>query len=446
MSYLIVPGPVSSASATVWVGAIDEGARPQLYANGTAVPLPGWRQLAGGPHQLLYTRAVLIGLAPRARHELTLRVGDKVVATGRLTTLPTQLPPATERPFTVMLGSCFHAANDPSGAAGRTFLNGPRADIKILCGDQVYLDQPAGYFLVHRPDRAAMEALFFETYRKTWEQADPGTGFRQILQEGANYFTADDHELWNNAPNAAAHLRATWSEKGRQDWVEAAGALLDAFQTERAVEQLRVGPVSFFVADTRRHRGAGREAFMADDDMTELFQWVAGLEGPGVLVVGQPIFDKERSPLGARFIDAGLPDFDQYRALVGALSSARHSIVVLTGDVHYGRVAWCQLPGVSSGPAPKLIELIASPLSLVSRVAGGRWSPPPDQFPAVAIPGIPRVPVARVGTLESWENQFLTVELSDAGGGGVSLNVHYWPVAKGGQPVTSRRVYTDTIY
>jgi hypothetical protein len=93
-----------------------------------------------------------------------------------------------------------------------------------------------------------------------------------------------------------------------------------------------------------------------------------------------------------------------------------------------------------------LIEVIASPLALVDRRAGGSWSPPPEQFPAVAIPGVPRVPVTRVRTLESWANHFLTVELSDAGGGGVSLNVHHWPVASDGQPVTSRRVYTDTIY
>jgi len=54
--------------------------------------------------------------------------------------------------------------------------------------------------------------------------------------------------------------------------------------------------------------------------------------------------------------------------------------------------------------------------------------------------------VTPVETLEDSGNHFLTVELSDAGGGGVSLNVHHWPVASDGQPVTSRRVYTDTIY
>ena len=445
MSYLIVPGRVSSEGATVWVGAIDEGPRPQLHANGAPVPLPGWQQLGGGPHQLLYTRAVLNALAPRTRHELTLRVGAQVVATGSVTTLPTRLPLATERPFTVLLGSCFHAANDQEGAAGRAFLNGPRADIKVLCGDQVYLDAPWSDFLVHGHNRAEMERLFFETYKTTWEQAGTGTGYRQLLQDGANYFSSDDHEYWNNARNPAAYARDTWFQEGRDNWWDVATALYAAFQDDQAVAQLRIGKLSFFLADTRRFRDPDRHEFMRAGDLDDLCNWIAALDGPGVLVLGQPIFEKQ-GDFWARFKDWGLPDYAQYPKLVAALLAARHTVVVLTGDVHYGRVAWSALAPTGPLPAPKLIEVIASPLSLVDKRSGGSWSPPPGQFPAFAIPGIARIPVARVETLKDFGNHFLTVELSDAGGGGVNLNVHHWPVATGGQPVTSRRVYTDTIY
>ena len=55
------------------------------------------------------------------------------------------LPTFEEKPFTVLLASCFCKREDDEGAVGRTYAQlpaGSRPDVKILCGDQVYLDDP----------------------------------------------------------------------------------------------------------------------------------------------------------------------------------------------------------------------------------------------------------------------------------------------------------------
>lgn len=74
--------------------------------------------------------------------------------------------------------------------------------------------------------------------------------------------------------------------------------------------------------------------------MQALLDWVGSLTCPGVLVVGQPVLAKAegRAPWGEHS-DWNLPAFDQYPGLVRALSSAPHDILVLSGDVHFGRIA-----------------------------------------------------------------------------------------------------------
>ena len=47
--------------------------------------------------------------------------------------------------------------------------------------------------------------------------------------------------------------------------------------------------------------------------------------------------------LTERLADLGLPDYEQYEDLVRILCRTRHSVVILTGDVHFGRVARCSL-------------------------------------------------------------------------------------------------------
>jgi hypothetical protein len=442
MSYLMVPTRVSAGTASVWVGTIDEAERPTVFANGLAVPAPAWQRLAGGPHTLVYGRVDLAGLPPRTRCDLELRVGDRTMAVGGVTTLPDRLPTATARPFTVMLGSCFHVANDRG--VGRAYLGVPAPDIKILCGDQVYLDAPASHFFVHTHSQAEMERMFFEAYQRTWEQADADNGFRRLLQDGANYLSADDHEFWNNAPTFASYARDTWTAKGRATWWKVASDLYAAFQDDRTIEQFSVGDLSFLIADTRLHRDSDRRQLMQPAEWTTVCDWVGALRGPGVLVVGQPLFSTQGGVID-RFKDWSLADFEQYRQLAAALIQSRHSVVILTGDVHFGRVATCALPASAGATTPRLIEVISSPLALVDSRASGNWRPAPDQFPAFAIPGLGRFPVTTITSFRMQQDHFLTIELTGVTGG-ARLAVRSWPVVPDAAQTPGQQVFEDTIY
>jgi hypothetical protein len=87
-------------------------------------------------------------------------------------------------------------------------------------------------------------------------------------------------------------------------------------------------------------------------------QWIQNLPGPGVLVVGQPVFSGKAGFLRGSFGDWNLPDYSQYGQLARLLVQSPHSIVILSGDVHYGRIAWCT--PTSGG---ELIEVILQMMS-----------------------------------------------------------------------------------
>jgi hypothetical protein len=445
MSYLIVPTRASQSGASVWIGAIDEGALPTLSVDGAPVPQPAWQSLAGGRHKLVYARVNVPNLDPGRRYHLRLDAAGRLMAVGSVTTLPAGLPGAAEPPFSVLLGSCFHVLNDKQGAAGGTFARTPPPNIKILCGDQVYLDAPWSHFLIHTHSKAEMEARFFETYQRTWEQTGPASGFRTLLQDGANYTTADDHEYWNNAPTAAAYARDTWMDGNRKNWWDAGSALYAAFQNDRAVDQLQVGNLSFFIADTRRNRDTGRARFMLDADLEALTAWIRGLTGPGVLVVGQPVFSGKSGFMG-RFQDWSMPDFtDQYARLARALYDATHSVLLLTGDVHFGRVAHCDLPASRQGTPVKLVEIISSPMSLVDAKVGGSWSKAPDTFPAPGIVNnLGRLTVRTEMGFQMKTNHFLTLEFWGVASG-VHVAVRSWPIGQGAGPAGAV-VYRETLY
>jgi hypothetical protein len=216
---------------------------------------------------------------------------------------------------------------------------------------------------------------------QTWGQSGTLTGFQGFLQNGANFFSSDDHEFWNNAPSRATLIPDTWHEQGRDWWWTEATNLLKIFQPKSPHPVIKVGAgLSFFIADTRVNR-KGND-FMSPDDLKALRVWVRGLSGVGVLVLGQPIFSKKAGALG-NLTDWNLPDFDQYEELVKIIFQTEHSILMLTGDVHYGRISRCQLkPGIF------LYEIISSPTALVDPRVGGKWHPAPETFPSFAIPGV----------------------------------------------------------
>jgi hypothetical protein len=434
MAYLVVPHEASANAATMWIGAIDEPFDPSHVRLISALgehPLPGpWQHWGAraGEHHLDYQRVTITGLPPRTLLPVQLLVHEQPHAEARLTTLPAHLPTLDEQPFTVLLGSCFCQREDAEGTVGQTYAQlpaGARPEVKILCGDQVYLDDPWAHYLWHTHDVAELEAEFFRNYRDTWTQ-EPG--FQQLLMDGANYYTPDDHEYWNNAPHAATVIRDTWSSTGRQQWFDTARQLYQVFQTPAALTTFAVGPLSFLIADTRSNRCPDRTAFMRPADLQVVEQWMQHLPGPGVLVLGQPVFREPTGCLQGTFADWNLPDYEQYGQLARMLTQAPHSIVLLTGDVHYGRIAWCTF---SSGR--ELIEVISSPMSLVDKQAEGAWEEAPSRFPPVALPAVVGAQVHTVAkdTFSPIDSHFLTLEFS-ATGAHVRLTVRCWPVRRQG--------------
>ena len=94
--------------------------------------------------------------------------------------------------------------------------------------------------------------------------------------------------------------------------------------------------------------------------------------------------------------DRGLPDFpEQYTRLCDALIATPQDVLVLSGDVHFGRVAEVEIERPGRGGA-RVYEVISSPMALVSlfrgrvALAAGRFEDEITEFPVaparVAVP------------------------------------------------------------
>jgi len=444
MTLLLVPHEVGSDRVQLWVGAIDEPATDAASLSVVAVTGPGaprstaveqWDgTVTARARSVLFRRLWIDGLQPRGRYRFELRrTGDaEAVATATAATLPVLLPALDERPFTIMLGSCFARAADGAGNAGRAYSLLPpdlQPDLKILCGDQVYLDQPTAEFLAHTHSADELLERHLANYASAWTQAG---GFQELLRMGGTYFSSDDHDFWNNAPNPTIIARDTWSREGRNDWNAAARTLYEAFQRPlrrdpREPPVFNVGSLSVFVADTRLDRTTERVAFATDAQLTDIETWVGRLNGPGCLVVGQLAFSS-RAGWKGRWMDWGLADYDaSYARLARALLSAEHSIVILTGDVHYGRVAVCERT-----PGRDIVEVVASPLALVAPIPRNTWKRAPDNFPDAAMSGVTRRPVRTAEAFRLNVNQFSTLGFQRSGTF-VRMVVRAWPVETNGR-------------
>lgn len=448
MSYLVIPNGVSSTSATIWLGGINEPlsqAQLSLVPVGNYAPFnstPGLWRSQNGQYTLDYRRDILTNLEPRKTYRVELRGPDgSPRADGEFTTLPNPLPTLDDKPFTVLLASCFCVDQDQAGKLGNAFSklpSGEQPDVKIWCGDQVYLDAPWHHYTVHTHTGAELEVRHFENYMNAWSQSGTAQGFHYALRKGANYFSSDDHEFWNNAPNWTTLIRDSWSEDGRERWWNIAKSLFQAFQSPDSISRFTVGSLSFFIADTRVNRDADRKNFMSPEDMREFERWITDLKGPGVFSLGQPLFATRASGFGRltrRFSDWNLPDYDQFPQLARIISSSKHSLVMLTGDVHYGRVARTTL-----GSGLELTEIISSPTSLVDPTVGGKWSGPPEKYPSFAVSGLSSGTIEVVKEHTLADNHFLTIQFA-AAGQQVRMRVMAWPITNPGMSMNPRMVY-----
>lgn len=211
-------------------------------------------------------------------------------------------------------------------------------------------------------------------------------------------------------------------------------------QTDRTSDAFTVAPLSFFIADVRMHRSDNFSSFLAPGDMEKLSRWVKGLKGPGVLCLGQPLLVKpKKTGAGRKLIDSNLADHKQYGALVKALRRSEHDIVMVTGDVHLGRIAETPL---NPSAGARLIEVIASPMALVDVKAANSWEigkdKSPSKFPHQAIAGVRQtkikylkavrlIPKSGVKKLhEETEPHFMTIGFDMAPNGKVRIQATPW--------------------
>jgi hypothetical protein len=490
MSFLLVPHKVSDTAATIWVGALDEedvrrrSVSLELEGSGEVrefkLDASGWETwesfkpedpksyplvdrllhvasvLKSPPvrRTLDYQRVEVRPLRPRTAYSLKLRVDDQTVIgaerhlrEGRVTTLPASLPTKDEKPFTLLLGSCFYGPEDPEGLVGGTYHYMPedqRPDVKVLCGDQVYLDNPwrettlKWYRANQKP--GLFRAMLFEKYIANWTQlGGEDAGFRRLLADGANYFCSDDHEFWNNAPSfGGVGLLNSLTSGQRGWWFEEAGRLFKAFQSRSPLLRFEVPPLSVCVADTRINRDTKGIRFMKDEDLKSVGRWIENLQGPGVLVVGQPVLAEGGSAARSvlkkglmnvvmSYIDRDLPHFAQYDELVGYIRSSEHSVVILTGDVHFGRVACGRL---RPGSETMFVEVISSPMHAVlgdedKPLFGSYKKAPRDHFP-----------ITEDREVLHRRNHFITVRFFLRGDRRVNMEVRAWPIPRPGEGVS----------
>ncbi len=297
-------------------------------------------------------------------------------------TLPYQVH---SKGVTFLFASCFWQNNDRDGyyRSGLKELQRLRnPQFKLLIGDQVYLDWPKEWNLGDDPIE-----LFSKRYRQYWGDEY----YREALQTCPNFITCDDHEYWNDYPEKQIHLPQTWHATNRKKYGRGADILYHQFQACLNPNQARwyeftIEPVTFFVADTRSERercnDKGTSHFMSEEQWVALGSWQWNLQGPGVLVLGQPLFQKD-----GNFLDHSLSNFPQdyarlwrilERSLAGTNQEGRpHDILILSGDIHTGRYA------EAHGPFPDapcgVPEFIASPAAMINP-GNDKPESPPDKI------------------------------------------------------------------
>lgn len=291
------------------------------------------------------------------------------------------LPADLEAGVTFLMASCFWRDADKEGSYGAgvadlTRLVSPH--FKLLMGDQVYQDFPI---------RLDMTRSAYEHYSDRYATYWGDGAVRQVLSSSPGFFACDDHEFWNNYPEAQIQTPLTHSEFRRADTQKASLELYDLYQASAnpggarffdfRIELDRREPgryVSFFVADTRSERTrfkADAPYFFTDDQWTALEGWVGDLRGPGLLVLPQPLFQaagdwKDYSLANFKSGYARLCDLFT-TALDGRTGDRRpHDILVLTGDIHTGRHA----VGRIAGRPEEVHEFVASPASRIGPFIG----------------------------------------------------------------------------
>ncbi|MDN4501105.1 hypothetical protein QX776_01715 [Alteromonadaceae bacterium BrNp21-10] len=353
-------------------------------------------------------------------------------------TLPNALPTDAEGAFTIGLGSCFYEHRDGGQAAASYKALYDRADkiwqpdISFLVGDQVYLD--IGFDSLS-PITKEIRQRVADDYAKHWQ------ALGSILSRGGTWMLPDDHEYWNDYPfydTFVPTLVMLQVDYVRRAWTSTAKDGVENVQRSAKVDIFSIGnDVSFCVADLRSYRS--KTQFIDQQGFAQMIDWAEGLTSPGVLVIPQILVN------GKNKVERNLLSFpSQYNRLLTALASSGNDILVLSGDVHYGRIAQVKL----GDNGAKLIEVVSSPMSNLTgfnSIATDTAKSSPEYFPDPKSLNKPSLTPQKVDYSDNynvksrrgfpgsayWKKRtrehFMTVSLSKDSQG-VKLNVEAWRV------------------
>lgn len=278
------------------------------------------------------------------------------------------LPNSVAGGVSFVLASCYWLPNDKEGSYGAGIRDLDKIEqpaFKLLVGDQVYQDWP--------PNLSPKDpvARFAQRYDQYWGHP----AYQEVLTSSPNLFTCDDHEFWNAFPEKAPTVPSTWRSEWRATNGRVAKDLFRLYQTASNPDgkswfRFEIDPVSFFVSDSRSERTSIRSDdphFFAPDQWAALEAWAEELRGPGVLVLGQPLFADKKS-----LLDPALQNFEGdfarlcrvfETAIRGGSRGESHDVVILTGDIHRARHFRGTLAGVSR--AAGVHELVSSAASRI---------------------------------------------------------------------------------
>ncbi|AXY03075.1 hypothetical protein D1115_19320 [Vibrio alfacsensis] len=370
------------------------------------------------------------------RNDVTAQDQDLVLARGSFWTLPTDVNSLDEG-FTVSLGSCFYEEYDGGqvSTSYQALVSNDNASVRphitFLTGDQVYLDIGLDS-LSPRPkevrDRVA------DDYAKQWQ------GLRNVLSHGGTWFVADDHEYWNNYPFVEGwhpFIQALRIPKIKRAWKSTARDGLVYVQRVQPVRSFDIGKdVSFCVADLRSYREKKR--ILPPSDIKKICSWIKELQSPGVLVLSQPVIEPKGADSDRNFVSYT----KDYSAVVRAIQDASHDILVLSGDIHYGRICNVKFKGRKN----RLYEVVSSPMSNLSgissiAVAKAEEKDRLEHFPAIDIDGITKVKVDygnpwSISTeykafdfrylFERTKEHFMTLRFNKSGLGELKVEIRAW--------------------
>ena len=478
---LVVLG-VSQTKVRVWVGTLfhymmkPELARVELIAPDgkviqRTIKKSDWKRPFRYVYQRFYSIVEFDNLTPGTHYQLRFsRRLEKIkgvprqqqwqeLRDGKFDTLPESLPDHKQAAFTIGLGSCFYSHRDGGQTAGAyraLYERGHpdvRPDITFLTGDQVYLD--IGFDSLSLISKEIRDRVAND-YAEHWQLLG------SIFTRGGTWMLADDHEYWNDYPFYDSLLPTLLTLKldyVRKAWTKAAQDGVRKIQCSPTVETFSIGTdISFCLADLRS--GRDKKGFMSREDFRTMESWAKNLQSPGVLVLSQPLL-VERS-----YSERNLVSFEsQYKALLVALADSGHDIVVLSGDVHFGRISETTL--TPSGR--RLIEVVSSPLSNLTGLNGLATSGPkfsPHRFPdprEIVIHGwkpakvkhnkkfavsTKRGFIASAYPRERTREHFMTVGFQRHQEGGIKLSVNAWRVRERDQnnlPVRDFEPYETLI-